>query len=377
MGYSQFNNIEDFIADPSFRNWVLNHDTGAKQFWKEWAQANPDKLYAMNYAVALLKILQDGGRALPEEVVNYEVNAILSTIKAEEPVAEEAEIETYIPEVKISWIRRYWMGAAAAVIVTAAGAWYWYYQQCCVETASIYASYDTFKEEVKNNSFEYINNADTAQLMKLADGSEVLLSGKSKLTYSKGSAAKREVYLDGEAFFKVTKNPAQPFIVYTKDIVTKVLGTSFWVKAYPTDKKATVIVKTGKVSVFKRENFTEVNMKAFELGGLVVTPNQQVFFTYLDKNLHRLLIEKPVVLDTVMRFHFDFDATPVKEVFSVMQKAYGINIVFDEELLGSCSLSANMGTESFYEKLDLICKTLNARYEIIDGNVVITSSGCR
>lgn len=375
MEYSEFNNIEDFITDATFRNWVLHNDAVARQFWKEWAQANPDRQYTMNNAVALLKMLQDGGRALPADVVNQEVNTILEKIAAENVLetAPEAEVIEMSPS-RIRRLSRYWIAAAVMVLVSAGA---WYYIRCYVGAGNVYESYEAFAEEVKNNSFEYINNADTSQQVRLADGSEVLLSGKSKITYSKTSTAKREIYLEGEAFFRVTKNPAQPFIVYTKDIVTKVLGTSFWVTAFATDKRATVIVKTGKVSVFKRVNFTEKNMKAFELGGLVVTPNQQVVFNYLDKNLHRALIEKPAVLDTAARYHFNFDATPIKEVFSVMQKAYGINVVFDEELLSSCSLSANMGTESFYEKLDLICKTLNARYEIIDGNVVITSSGCR
>jgi len=376
MGYSQFNNIEDFIADPSFRNWVLHRDAAARKFWKEWASANPDKLYTMNHAVALLKMLQDGGRALPPEAISTEVDTILARLIIDDGAGVQVMKDEQSGSNKVvRLLSKYWMIAAAAVIVIVAGISYW--RSCLPDKENVYASYETFAEKVKDNSFEYINNADTSQVLKLSDGSEVLLSARSKITWSKMEAGKREIYLDGAAFFTVSKDPAKPFIVYTKDIVTKVLGTSFWVKAYPEEKKATVIVKTGKVSVFKRENFTEANSKPFELGGLVVIPNQQVFFTYLDKNLHRLLIEKPVVLDTTVKYHFNFDATPIKEVFGIMQKAYGINIVFDEEIMSSCSLSVDMGTETFYEKLELICKTLNARYEIIDGNVVITSNGCR
>lgn len=55
----------------------------------------------------------------------------------------------------------------------------------------------------------------------------------------------RDVQLRGEAFFAVTKNPAQPFMVHTAKVAVKVLGTSFLVKAYPQLPATTVLVHTG------------------------------------------------------------------------------------------------------------------------------------
>jgi hypothetical protein len=72
-----------------------------------------------------------------------------------------------------------------------------------------------------------------------------------------------------------------------------------------------------------------------------------------------------------------FNGTPVSRVFKRLQELYGIPIVYDEEAVSSCSLFATMGNESFYQKLNIICKAINASYEKIDGNIVVTAPGCK
>lgn len=89
----------------------------------------------------------------------------------------------------------------------------------------------------------------------LADGSVVHLNMETTLSLHKGmfNAHTREVWLDkGEAFFEVTKDPHRPFIVHTADnLRTRVLGTSFNIKAYRALGKQVVSVKTGRVQVSK------------------------------------------------------------------------------------------------------------------------------
>ena len=72
-----------------------------------------------------------------------------------------------------------------------------------------------------------------AQLI-LQDGTEVWLNAKSKLIYpARFTGEKRQVEVEGEAFFKVAKDPSRPFIVSTHDVDMKVLGTQFNVYSYP------------------------------------------------------------------------------------------------------------------------------------------------
>jgi ferric-dicitrate binding protein FerR (iron transport regulator) len=214
--------------------------------------------------------------------------------------------------------------------------------------------------------------------MTLFDGSIVRLYPKSKLSFSHGSfSKKREVYLTGQAFFEVKKNPLVPFVVYTRDIVIKVLGTSFNVEAYHHGKQACVKVREGKVSVYQKENFSDKNGIANKLDGLIVIPNQQVIYDVGNHQLKKTIIDKPVAVATHSRERFVFNSTPLKEILKILQDTYGILIIWDESITSACSLSISMRNKNFYEKLESICKAINASYESIDGTIVISSKGCK
>ncbi|MEO7768728.1 MAG: FecR family protein, partial [Ferruginibacter sp.] len=230
----------------------------------------------------------------------------------------------------------------------------------------------------KANSVEQVNNDDTVKLVILPDGSKALLEPKSKLAYARNfSPVNREVYLTGEAFFDIKKNVSKPFLVFTNTIITKVLGTSFRVKAWSADQTAIVAVKTGKVSVYKSGTFKNVYAKGPELGGIVVTPNQSIIYNIENKSFNKTLAEKPSLIILSPATSFVFDATPVTKVFKKMEDAYRIPIIYDEETISTCSLSANLGDEPFYDKLNIICKAIGASYEMIDGSIVISSGGCK
>ncbi|MBC6611349.1 FecR family protein [Hymenobacter sp. BT507] len=87
----------------------------------------------------------------------------------------------------------------------------------------------------------------------LPDSSHVWLRPRSELTCATRFGAVRAVQLCGEAFFAVTKNPRQPFVVRTGKVAVKVLGTSFLVKAYPQLPATTVLVRTGRVQVARQD----------------------------------------------------------------------------------------------------------------------------
>ena len=98
--------------------------------------------------------------------------------------------------------------------------------------------------------------ADGMELFYLPDSTVVWLNDYSKIEYSEEfNGCERIVYLDGEAFFDVTKDANSPFIIHAAGTITKVLGTSFNVKAYRKDNDVKVSVSTGKVS-FSKDNET-------------------------------------------------------------------------------------------------------------------------
>lgn len=98
----------------------------------------------------------------------------------------------------------------------------------------------------------------------LPDGSEVFLTKGSKIKYPKNFGVEnRVVELYGEAYFKVTSDPKNPFLVNTGDTKVKVTGTSFLVDASDRNKEISVQVKTGKVLFYNSETLTA---NAFRVG---------------------------------------------------------------------------------------------------------------
>src|SRR5258708_5365973 len=84
----------------------------------------------------------------------------------------------------------------------------------------------------------------------LPDGSQVWLNSGSNLTYTKEFGTRlREVELSGEAYFDVVKNPEQPFIIHTRQIDVKVVGTAFNVKSYPGERRTETTLIRGRVEV--------------------------------------------------------------------------------------------------------------------------------
>jgi len=267
--------------------------------------------------------------------------------------------------------------AAAAIILVAVSIFY--FQKSNDEVIHSTVFNKSADETNSSSLIEQINNSDSIQFLTLTDASTVQLFPKSKLSFTQSSFSnKREVFLTGEAFFEVQKNPSVPFFVYTKDLVTKVLGTSFKVKAYEKDKNSSVLVVTGKVSVYKRENFSASNAEGKKLDGLIVTDNQQVIYDFSSNQLNKTIVDMPALLEKRKGQNaFVFNSTPLRQVFAVLQDAYGITIMYDESAIDSCSLSASLGNESYFEKLNLICKAIDASYEIMDGTVFINSHGCK
>ncbi len=88
-------------------------------------------------------------------------------------------------------------------------------------------------------------------------------------------------------------------------------------------------------------------------------------------------MEKPeLLIPESQNILFAFEAASAHQVFESLEKAYGIEVVFDEELLRHCSLTVNLTEEDLYQKLNVICKVLGSEYKIIDGQVIIYSKGC-
>ncbi|WP_082684979.1 FecR family protein [Hymenobacter sedentarius] len=216
----------------------------------------------------------------------------------------------------------------------------------------------------------YANTSKSEARVALPDGSLITLAAASSLKYPRSfTGPRRTVYLTGAAFFDVFHDAGHPFSVYTDQVVTTVLGTSFRVQAYPGQPEVQVQVRTGRVRVSPRATATGA-----PAASVVVLPNQQAVYSAVRQELRRELVAQPVLLAPQP---FVFNDRPVAEVLDALQKAYGVAIVYDAAALHNCTINLSLGDEPLFEKLDIISETLGASYDKADGRILFHSQPCR
>ncbi len=347
--YNQYQ-LEDFVQDSYFRKWALGALPTNDSFWEVWLQANPNKNKMLEEAKVLVIALQMNELPIKE----------LGVKEGTERIFRKTTRKKIIPFYSQTWFR------AAAMVVLVSGLGWWTLRNPARQEKNT----ETRLAQIDNESLKPMT-------IQLSDGSKVTIEHDSKLRVDENfGKTNRTVYLTGEAFFDVKRNPEKPFLVVTANLVTKVLGTSFRIKAYQKDPDIAVSVSTGKVTVFRQQAENQSKMLSEQM---VLTPNQQAVFLKSEAKLVKTLVEKPVLIAAPPTEYnrFAFDETPIPNVLTTLEKAYGVKIIFDAELLENCNLTASLANEPLYEKLDLICETIQARYEIADGQVVIYAKGCK
>jgi transmembrane sensor len=357
--YSTFD-IEDFASDDSFKNWVLQPDAINRIFWENYLQTFPHQTPKVLAAKQLILDLRESQKIANDPLI---ANLIWQNIQSNLPKKSK------IINLNATTFR---VAASVALLI---GCWFGYQ----IFTNQSLLSFQTKNKNLQNQDIEEVNNTGNIMRIHLSDGSTVSLEKNSRLRYSQDFNTKtRIVYLQGEAFFDIAKNPEKPFLVFANEIVTKVLGTSFRIKAYENDKNVSVSVRTGRVSVFPRKEFDLIKEKQNQtLSGLVLTPNQEAIYQRTEERLNKALVENPVLINNAEKKHdFTFENTPINKVFSLLENAYGVDIVFDEEVFKNCSLTVGLEDEELFEKLKVICKTIGASYQVIDSQIVINGRGC-
>jgi transmembrane sensor len=228
-------------------------------------------------------------------------------------------------------------------------------------------------KRVSNLQKRIENNGNHIRSIQCTDGSVVNLYPGAIVEIGSFTNDKREVFLrKGEAFFNVKRDENRPFIVYANEIVTRVLGTSFSVQAETSD--VTVSVKTGRVSVSKQ---AEPGSKD-EPVEVVLTANQKAIFDARENKLSKALVEKPQLVVPVEELEvITFEEAAVPTILEAVEKAYGVNIEFDQAALASCTLTTYLReNENLYERLDIICSAIGATYTVDGAQVKISSRGC-
>jgi ferric-dicitrate binding protein FerR (iron transport regulator) len=356
MDYKKFN-VEDFASNDSFIDWVNQSDPEAVKYWDLYISTHPEIRDMVDKARTLVLNIKLAERTAHDTAREESMWQNIQRV-VESPVKSTHKVKPNRVAVLASILFACASGVTAFFLLN--------------NNSKQSHDYYTYQQEPAD-FIEQVNHTDAPQKVQLQDGTTVVLGANSSLKYKPNymEDSIRRVYLFGEAFFDVVKNPYKPFIVHSNEVFVKVLGTSFRVSAFEDAKNVVVSVKTGKVSVYAFKGSED------RKEGVILLPNQQVSYERSDQSFEKTLIATPEILNSgITKTDFVFENTPIAEVFKTIEIAYGIEIVFNEEIMKNCYLTAPLGAESMLEKLRIICQTIGANYEIIDANIVINSSGC-
>lgn len=263
-----------------------------------------------------------------------------------------------------SW-RFVWYAAASFLLIATVGILvYTQRSQPQPETA--------FVQQPDTSWIKIFNGQTHVEKITLEDGSVISLEPGSEIQYPKQFGDKREICLSGEAFFEIAKDAAHPFLVYTNEVTTKVLGTSFRIKAHRKSKEIIVAVSTGKVSVFAKA----ADAAAENMQEVTLTPNLQAVYDRMQQIVVKKIVEHPSVLKPPSTKNY-YTNVKVVNLLNALSESYGVEIKYSETMLANCTLTTDiMDEEGLYDQLEVICNALGAHYAMEGATIVIESNGC-
>nr|WP_321246827.1 FecR family protein [uncultured Psychroserpens sp.] len=319
----EYNNIEEFVNDPSFINWVNKSQLTDVKFWDHWIYQNPNKKQMVLDAKDIVLGLSFNKVTLSEDKVNTEWDKFEQIINK-----NSQEVSYKIPFYK----NRQFQSIAATLILFIA-----------ISTAYF-----------SNKSTTIIHKAAFGEIsdIKLPDGTRVKLNSNSTLSYDDSNV--REVFLEGEAYFDVEKKPTTKakFIVKTNDLDIMVFGTSFNVNNRKSITK--VFLEEGSISLTLK-NGTEKKM----------IPGDLISYSYDDNRI----IEETTLIRAELQTSWKngsliFDRSTLETAMQKIEDTYGIGFVFNDDSIKETLITGAIPTQN----LDICIKTIekSAKVSIVN-----------
>lgn len=219
----------------------------------------------------------------------------------------------------------------------------------------------------------------------LPDGSVVWLNSGSRISYPANfTDSLREVELEGEAYFDVAKNSGHPFIVHTRDINIKVLGTVFNVKCYPEDNKTEATLISGLVQVSKTGDSDQEILLLHPHEKVVVNSDPEnvsantgpaISTTVPDnmivKHLNAKAADTAMVETAWVYNKLVFDGEDFPEIATEMERWYNVKISIHDPAVATYRFHAKFENESITEVLSALQLSLPFTFKISNNEVNI------
>lgn len=298
----------------------------------------------------------DAQKAFVEETLevwnlskNYAEDLPVDTNRAWDKLEAKLEVKTPQPTIWRS-LASYWKAAVIAGLV--ATSVFWVASRNVAGVQPVLEIVETGEQEQKE--------------LILPDGSMVLLNENSSLAYAKDFKV-RTVDLKGEAFFDVTKKNGQSFEINTSTTKTKVLGTSFNIRAYD-QTPVEVAVVTGKVAV---ESVQEGNKES-----VLLLPNETVVYDAAVKKMVKTV--EPTNNSVAWKTQeLVFDNTELGSVIKTLERYFEVKIEGDPKIL-NCHYTGTFKEPKLGEVFNTIAFTFPTDLEIkkVDDKYILIGQGC-
>jgi ferric-dicitrate binding protein FerR (iron transport regulator) len=202
---------------------------------------------------------------------------------------------------------------------------------------------------------EVVTGAEERKQVRLKDGTAIWLEPGSRLNYpEKFTDSVREITFTGEAFFDVAKNPDRPFIIHTGTIHTRVLGTSFTVKAYDSLSQEVAVV-TGRVSVQADRKMTA------GMQPIMLVPNQKASWNNKDGRIEKIQLSSTSYYAQRRYGKFIYQGETVASVLDDIQHQYNVQLHYDPAMK-TCTFYGDFDTRQPVDKiLNYLATALNAQ----------------
>ncbi len=350
---------------------MLSDDLESDDFWQDFQQRYPERKIFLEAAQALFLALHES-QSFPTVEQGERMRAGIEK-ETQDPFL--LETRPYINAQQSAAMRPLWkwLSVAAAVLLVAGLGWITLWK-----TNHESATYSDHLAESVHTLEEKINDSGQRQKISLSDGSRVVLYPGSRISYANPfKGAKREVFLSGKGYFEVVKDDTKPFVVFADQLVTQVVGTSFTIDAFAGSESPSVEVRTGKVKVFTLEKYrNSAQGKSEEM--VLLTANQQVRYDIARSSFELGFVTKPAMIKAPETYpDFYFKNVAVADVFKAVEDSYGIQIEFNETLLQDCRITVPLNGEPLFRKLDIVCQTIGATYEVWGTRIVVSGKGCK
>ena len=223
------------------------------------------------------------------------------------------------------------------------------------------------KEKVKQLSYNVLKVPYGKRFeIELSDGSFVHLNAGSSLKYPVEflPGKSREVFLDGEAYFKVAKNIEDSFIVNANGLNTQVFGTEFNVSSYENDENTNVVLVEGSVGVYMNQD--EFNPKIDQY----IKPNEMASYSKAEKSIQIKEVDITCHVSWIDGVLF-FKNEPFYNIVNKLERHYDVRITNNYDDLSQQRFTGMFRIENIEEVLKTFIHSTKFNYKITENQIII------